>query len=258
MTYSTIPVKFLMKYFILFQFFFVLLTVLCTPSVLQAASFDCKRAGTQVEKIICAEADISKLDEDLSGLYKQALIVSPAIKNEQLLWIKERNSCKNDQCVRDQYTSRVGDLRAFLKQNTKSENNMASTAVQPPVTAPARPSTSNNSDSPNPAALAALMGPTHVAFCSLAGLHISGSIRKNNDMRQKVYVDLERNVRTTGNVYLRLAGFLPKDKLESESLIAKSMIEKTEFNKLVQCNVEKCEVQEVRLLKSKGWGEDFK
>ena len=135
---------------------------------------------------------------------------------------------------------------------------MASTAVQPPVTTPARPSNSNNSDSPNPAALAALMGPTHVAFCSMAGLHISGSIRKNNDMRQKVYVDLERNVRTTGNVYLRLAGFLPKDKLESESLIAKSMIEKSEFNKLVQFNVEKCEVQEVRLLKSKGWGEDFK
>ena len=260
MTYSTNPVKFKMKYFNIFQSYFVFFTVLCTPSVLLAASFDCKRAGTQVEKIICSEADIGKLDEDLSGLYKQALVVSPAIKNEQLLWIKERNSCKNDQCVRDRYTSRVGDLRAFLKQSEKSESNISTSAAQPPVTAPARPSTpkSTNSDLPNPVALANMMGPTHVAFCSLAGLHISGSIRKNNDMRQKAYIDLERNIRTTGNVYLRLSGFLPKDKIENEGLMAKNMIEKTEFNKLVQFNVDKCEVQEVRILKSKGWGEDFK
>jgi uncharacterized protein len=241
------------------QFFFVFFTVLWTPSVLMAASFDCKRAGTQVEKIICAQADISKLDEDLSGLYKQALVVSPEIKNEQLLWIKERNSCKSDQCVRDQYTNRIGNLRALLLQSAKNENNLVATPTNPPATASARPSNPNSADLPfNPTELAAMMGPTHVAFCSLAGLHLSGNIRKNNDMRQKANVDLERNIRTTGNVYLRLSGFLPKDKVESESFKAKSFIESTEFNKLAQFNLKECEVQEVRLLKSKGWGEDFK
>ncbi len=32
---------------------------------LQAASFDCGKAGTKVEKLICADAELSKLDEKL-------------------------------------------------------------------------------------------------------------------------------------------------------------------------------------------------
>ncbi len=39
----------------------------------QAASFDCGKAKTRVEKLICANAELSKLDEQLSREYKAAL-----------------------------------------------------------------------------------------------------------------------------------------------------------------------------------------
>ncbi len=38
-----------------------------------AASFDCAKASTQVERLICSDESLSKLDEQLSGSYKQAL-----------------------------------------------------------------------------------------------------------------------------------------------------------------------------------------
>lgn len=39
--------------------------LLCLVAVpVQAASFDCGKAGTKVEKLVCADAELSKLDED--------------------------------------------------------------------------------------------------------------------------------------------------------------------------------------------------
>jgi uncharacterized protein len=39
----------------------------------QAASFDCAKAQSKVEKIICADAELSKLDEDLATAYWLAI-----------------------------------------------------------------------------------------------------------------------------------------------------------------------------------------
>lgn len=39
------------------------LLVLALPA--QAASFDCAKAGTKVEKLICGDVELSKLDEEL-------------------------------------------------------------------------------------------------------------------------------------------------------------------------------------------------
>jgi Uncharacterized protein conserved in bacteria, putative lipoprotein len=38
-----------------------------------AASFDCAKANTKTEHLICDNPDISKLDEDLESAYKNAL-----------------------------------------------------------------------------------------------------------------------------------------------------------------------------------------
>jgi len=78
-----------------------------------AASFDCAKAQTQVEKLICADADLSKLDEDLAAAYTAALIAHgkpTAIRQAQKQWLKERNDCTSENCVKTAYATRIASL----------------------------------------------------------------------------------------------------------------------------------------------------
>jgi len=68
-----------------------------------AASFDCAKAGSKVEHLICDNAEISKLDEELNVAYKTALQdekPADAIKRAQKQWMKARNSCADAACVK--------------------------------------------------------------------------------------------------------------------------------------------------------------
>lgn len=78
-----------------------------------AASFDCAKASTKVESIICNIPDISALDEDLAKSYKAALLdqsKAGEIKQTQKQWLKERNACVDAGCVREMYRIRTGQL----------------------------------------------------------------------------------------------------------------------------------------------------
>lgn len=89
------------------------LLVLALPA--HAASFDCAKAATKVEKIICSDAEISKLDEELNAAYKTALQdekQADSIKQAQKQWVKERNSCADAACVKGAYQKRIGQLHA--------------------------------------------------------------------------------------------------------------------------------------------------
>ncbi len=62
----------------------------------EAASFDCKKAGTAVEKLICSDAHLSSADEDIAALYKElrgklSTSAKDALKAEQRAWLKTRN-----------------------------------------------------------------------------------------------------------------------------------------------------------------------
>jgi uncharacterized protein len=82
-------------------------------SLTQAASFDCAKAATPVEKAICTDGELSGLDEEMARLYKRAMQHGDAgeIKSGQKTWLKERNGCGNDNgCIKDQYNYRISDL----------------------------------------------------------------------------------------------------------------------------------------------------
>ena len=83
---------------------------------LQAASFDCGKAGTKVEKVICADAELSKLDEELSSAYADALkSTDPAkLKAEQKAWLKDRNRCAYVECIQTAYRQRTEAIRQAL------------------------------------------------------------------------------------------------------------------------------------------------
>lgn len=76
-----------------------------------AASFDCSKAQTKVEKLICADAELSKLDEDLAAAYTNALKEdgkAASVRRAQKQWVKERNGCVDAACVKNAYQSRAG------------------------------------------------------------------------------------------------------------------------------------------------------
>ena len=56
-----------MKNFILFFLFF--------SSLSFGASFDCNKASTKHEKLICSDEELNKADEEMGKVYKQAYSV---------------------------------------------------------------------------------------------------------------------------------------------------------------------------------------
>ena len=85
------------------------------PLAGQGASFDCAKASTDAEKAICADPELSKLDEQLARAYKQALQKGPKEKVQaaQRAWLKERNTnCGSyAACLQYQYYRRIAQLQ---------------------------------------------------------------------------------------------------------------------------------------------------
>lgn len=80
----------------------------------QAASFDCSKAGTKVEKLICADESLSERDEQMAEAYRAALKQAAApetLKKRQMQWLKDlRRYCKTAKCVEGTYWARTRAL----------------------------------------------------------------------------------------------------------------------------------------------------
>jgi uncharacterized protein len=67
----------------------------------KAQSFDCAKASTRVERIICDNPRLGELDSELAEAYQTALRDSPwasanrRIRAEQKAWIARRDRCNN-------------------------------------------------------------------------------------------------------------------------------------------------------------------
>ena len=81
-----------------------------------AASFDCHKAATPVEKRICADLDLSPLDSQVAAAYLGALDRSlhpEAVKQGQAAWLKTRDACADVACMKAAYRARVKALSAM-------------------------------------------------------------------------------------------------------------------------------------------------
>ena len=90
-----------------------------------SASFDCDKAFTKVEKIICTDSNLSALDERLSSLYKEVLKKTDDknyFNKEQIDWLRIRNKCNDTECVTQSYRDRIKTLSNFsgVASETKS------------------------------------------------------------------------------------------------------------------------------------------
>jgi len=98
----------------------VLLICVIGMSSLQSAGFDCAKAKTKIDKLICSDATLSEADQKLNALYREVLAKSPVpedTRQEQLEWVKQsRNTCKAADCLQQAYTSRISDLHEQLEK----------------------------------------------------------------------------------------------------------------------------------------------
>lgn len=85
-------------------------------------SFDCSKAESSAEKLVCSDEQLAALDRETARLYKLAVNgkqVSAERKNQlkayQRGWIKGRDECwkapDKRACVRDSYAIRIYELR---------------------------------------------------------------------------------------------------------------------------------------------------
>jgi DNA repair exonuclease SbcCD ATPase subunit len=93
-----------------------------------APSFDCTRAYTTVEKMICNSVDISELDGRMAVLYGKVREMNyPDLVSQQKEWLAERNQCDDEECLKLVYIKRIDYLsnlsgsKLVLKEN-ETEN----------------------------------------------------------------------------------------------------------------------------------------
>ncbi len=79
-----------------------------------AASFDCARAATAVERMICGESLLERLDERMAELFQRAR-EAPSANRQALLdaqraWLATRNACRSTACLALAYRARIKAL----------------------------------------------------------------------------------------------------------------------------------------------------
>lgn len=90
--------------------------VFCTSFMAQAASFDCAKAVTFVEKEICTNAVLSRLDDALGDNYRLMMasdIGADAVaeqKARQKAWLGRRNTCTDYSCIESAYRKRIDEM----------------------------------------------------------------------------------------------------------------------------------------------------
>lgn len=77
-------------------------------------SFDCAKANTRVERAICADAELGRLDRQLSMAYRDARTRSSnrtALQRQQNIWRREvRDACDDDACIVSAHERRIRQL----------------------------------------------------------------------------------------------------------------------------------------------------
>ena len=82
------------------------------------ASFDCSKAGSATEKIICGDAELSRLDDQLGRAYRQAK--AKAVDRREFaarsdgFWRWREKNCQTRECLLDWYRQRQIALDAEL------------------------------------------------------------------------------------------------------------------------------------------------
>lgn len=100
-----------------------------------SASFDCNKATTWVEKTICKNPELSKLDDTMSAKYKKKLASAADYEDiktykhnmvvDQQLWLKfQRNTCKDIKCLSREYKEYIEEKTYYDWDDEPNPSNL--------------------------------------------------------------------------------------------------------------------------------------
>ena len=100
----------------------LVLSLLIVSAPAFGASFDCSLAKSRIEKLICANAELSSVDKELSKTFfdmKSKSKRPDLLTKSQLEWLKNRDECKDEFCLIGEYKTR----NEFISNWLEYENN---------------------------------------------------------------------------------------------------------------------------------------
>jgi uncharacterized protein len=97
-----------------------LLSVVLVAPLASAASFNCAKAASNIEKMVCAHPELSRQDDYLNGSFQRAVDRvgdKSGLREWQRRWLKSPalNACKTTECVKLAYGTRVKLLDDAVK-----------------------------------------------------------------------------------------------------------------------------------------------
>ena len=104
---------------------FLMIGMFASLTTVNAASFDCTKASSPTEKMICQNPKISKLDDRLSEVYKEVRKADASVVDEQRAWLKDARACKDERCLENSYNIRVKALENRLAKLEQNKNQSA-------------------------------------------------------------------------------------------------------------------------------------
>jgi uncharacterized protein len=117
--------------------FSALIVTFLLPTTIFAASFDCSKAKTKTEKIICANPELSRLDKSLSRAYLvvQKRFGRAAVRDQRWWLIHLRDECDDERSLKDIYEWRIRELETskYRPRGTGAGKNASSYFSETPV-----------------------------------------------------------------------------------------------------------------------------
>lgn len=107
---------------------FVLAVACCAAAnVAGAQSFNCAKAQTRVEKMVCADRAVADLDEYLGRYYAAARTelrgAAACLQSDQVQWLKTtRDACADGACLKSAYLNRLAELDPLQPGATALKN----------------------------------------------------------------------------------------------------------------------------------------
>ncbi|MGV7245847.1 lysozyme inhibitor LprI family protein, partial [Caballeronia sp. M23-90] len=86
------------------------------PQSAIVASFDCSKASSKIEHLICSSPQTADADRQLTAAYRTAALKPTdqmTLKQDQRDWIKVRNACDDAACLLNVTATRIQTLSAM-------------------------------------------------------------------------------------------------------------------------------------------------
>jgi len=96
-------------------------------TIIFAAGFDCRKASTDSERLICKSKRLSELDSWLNRVYHMSiwhtnkLAILKAKKEQQNWLVSVRDRCKDEMCLENTYLTRIEEVSSVKTHSIEGE-----------------------------------------------------------------------------------------------------------------------------------------